>query len=263
MSFESVTLHAGQVGSGSTTQRAAQTHKGPNNWFYFCCAWLIAAVVIYGFAQTLSQNLLSAAIRRPLILWIHASVFFAWIALFVLQTTLVRVRKLRWHRTFGVAILAVGATMPLLGIATALAMARFNVMHGFRDPVDVAAHLSIPFNDLIFFSAMLAAAAWWRRRPEVHSRLMLIATCLLTAAAFARFPFITIEAFRLYAGVDLLLLLGVTHDLIVRRRMHAVYAISLPLVLIGQSTAMWLFLARPHWWVELMQRVLWLTRPLA
>jgi hypothetical protein len=236
--------------SRKTIPSAAHLHSWPNTWFYFGCAWLIGAIVAYGFAHTLSGRLLNAAIPRPRILWIHAAAFFAWIGLFILQSTLVRSRRVRWHRRLGVAIVLLGATMPLIGIATSLEMARFNVAHGLRDPDYAAAFLSIPFNDMVFFTSVLAAAVWWRKRTDIHRRLMLVATCLLTAAAFPRFPFITIQALRWYAGVDTLLLLGVLHDLIVRGRVHPAYAISLPPVLVGQFVAMTLFLARPHWWVE-------------
>jgi len=100
-----------------------------------------------------------------------------------------------------------------IGIATSLAMGEFNVTHELRDQSFARAFLAIPFNDMIFFTGTLAAAAWWRKRPDAHRRLMFIATCLLTAAAFARLPF-TILALRWYAGVDLLLLLGLVYDLV-------------------------------------------------
>jgi hypothetical protein len=255
MATEPVAALRAHSPSRETMRPAAYTRGWSDGWFYFGCAWLIVAVVAYGFAHTISENLLRAAIPRPGILWIHATVFFGWIGLFTLQSSLVRFRRVRWHRSFGRGILLLGATMPLIGIATSLVMARFNVAHG-SDPVDTAAFLSIPFNDMTFFSGVLAAAAWWRKRPDAHRRLMLIATCLLTAAAFPRFPFITINSLRWYAGVDLLLLLGVAHDLIVHRRVHAAYAICLPPVLIGQTVAMWLFLARPEWWVNFAERLM-------
>ncbi len=228
----------------------------PNDWFYFCCAWLITAAVVYGFAQTISNNLLHAAVPRPRILWVHAGLFFGWVVLFLLQTALIRSRRRYWHRRLGVIGLILGATIPVFGIATALAMARFDVAQGLRDSVYMAAHLSIPLNDMIFFAGVFAAGAWWRKRQDVHRRLMLLATCLLTAAAFARFPFITIAALRWYAGVDLLLLLAIAHDLVTMRRVHVAYAISIPPVLIGQIAAMWLFLARPHWWVEFARHLI-------
>jgi hypothetical protein len=58
----------------------------------------------------------------------------------------------------------------------------------------MAAHLSIPLNDMIFFAGVFAAAAWWRKRPDVHRRLMLVPTCLFTVAAFSRFPFTRSES---------------------------------------------------------------------
>jgi hypothetical protein len=135
-------------------------------------------------------------------------------------------------------------------------MARFYVAEGMRESAYVADHLSIPLNDMISFVAVFAAAAWWRKRPDVHRRLMLVATCLLTAAAFARFPSITITALRWYAGVDVLLLLALARDLVVERRVHVAYAISLPPLVIGQIVAMWLFLARPPWWVAFASRLM-------
>lgn len=221
----------------------------PDDWFYFGCAWLVLAAVAYGFAQTVSQNLLHVAVPRPPILWLHAGAFSAWIALFLLQSTLIRARHVRWHRRLGVAGVILGATIPPIGIATALIMGHFDIVQGLRAQAYAAAHLSIPFNDMIFFASTLFAAAWWRRRPEVHRRLMLVATCLLTSAAFPRFPFIMITALRWYPGVDALLLLAVAHDLSVHRRIHMAYLICLPPILVGQAVAMWLFLARPHWWL--------------
>lgn len=235
---------------------AAHWHGWPNNRFYFFFAWLVAAIVVYGFAHTITPRLLHAAIPRPHILWVHTVVFFAWIGLFILQTALVRSRNVRWHRRLGVATLILGAAMPLIGIATSLAMARFDVAHGLHDPVSAAAFLSIPFNDMILFAGALAAAFRWRRRPDMHRRLMLIATCMITPAAFARIPFATVQAFHGYLGVDALIAVGCAHDLIVHRRVHLAYLLSLPLVVLGQVIATWLFFARPYWWIEFAQRLL-------
>jgi hypothetical protein len=235
---------------------AAQLRGWPDNWFYFFFGWLVAAIVVYGFAHTITPRLLHPPIPRPLILWVHATVFFAWIGLFIVQTSLVRSRNVRWHRTFGVAILILGAALALIGVATSLAMSRFDIAHGLHDPVFLAAFLSIPFNDMVLFSGALAAAFWWRKRPDVHRRLMLVATCLLTPAAFSRFPFVMAQAFHGYVGVDVLIAVGCTHDLVVHRRVHSAYTLSLPAVLLGQVIATWLFLGRPDWWIEFAQRLL-------
>ncbi len=230
--------------------RDNRLHVWPAKWFYFWFSGLVALVVVYGFSHTVGKNLLRAAIARPLVLWVHAFVFFGWVALFIVQTTLIRTRHVAWHRTLGVAGMVMGAMIPVIGVTTTLQMSRFDLDHGFFDATEAAAFLSIPFNDMIFFTGALAAGFWWRKRPEVHRRMMLLATCLLTAAAFARFPFITIRALRWYAGVDTLLALAVAWDIRDTRRLQRAYAISLPLVVSGQVAAMWLYLARPTWWVK-------------
>src|ERR1019366_6160368 len=102
-----------------------ESRAWPGNWFYFCCSFLIAAVVLYGFSQTIGDNLLHAAIPRPLVLWVHALVFGGWIVLFIVQITFIRTRHVRWHRKLGVAAMVLGVTIPVIGVATSLEMARF------------------------------------------------------------------------------------------------------------------------------------------
>jgi hypothetical protein len=109
---------------------------------------------------------------------------------------------------------------------------------------------------MIAFSVAFALAIRWRRKPEFHRRLMLVASCTLTAAAFARFPFITITEIRWYGGVDLLILLGVLHDLVVVKKIHAVYVYGVPLIVFGQVVAMTFFLQRPPAWMTLTHRLL-------
>jgi uncharacterized integral membrane protein len=72
-----------------------QTRSLAGTYFYFFMSLLIAAVVIYGFSFTVDFNLLHPAVPRPLIVWVHAAVFSGWILFFILQTGLVRTRKVR------------------------------------------------------------------------------------------------------------------------------------------------------------------------
>jgi len=228
-----------------------------NRPFYFLMSILIAGLVVYGFSLTIGDNLFHPTVPRPRILYLHAAAFFAWVALFVTQTALVQTRHTGWHRRLGVTGLALGSVMPFIGIATSLAMARFNILHEGRDAELPAAFLAIPFNDMIAFTTAFALAIRWRKKPEFHRRLMLVASCCLTAAAFARFPFITITEIRWYGGVDLLILLGVLHDLVVNRKIHAIYAYGVPLLILGQVAAMTLFLQRTPAWMTITH---WLLR---
>jgi hypothetical protein len=212
---------------------------------------LISSAVAYGFGQTIGTNLIHPSVSRPWVLYVHACIFFGWVAVFVVQTALVQTRHVRWHRRLGWVGAAIGASIPTVGVATALSMARFNIHHSQDTPDGAAAFLIVPINDMVAFSVCVALGILWRRRPEHHRRLLLIATCCLTAAAFARFPFITVQALRWYAGVDALILLGVARDLVVSRNIHVVYRYALPALVLGQVVTMMLFLRSVPAWMAI------------
>jgi len=48
--------------------------------------------------------------------------------------------------------------------------------------------LAYPLWDMVVFTIAFALAVYWRKKSEFHRRLILIACCALTAAAFGRFP---------------------------------------------------------------------------
>src|SRR5258707_9447137 len=98
--------------------------------FYFWMSLLIAAVVVYGFSFTVNPNLFHPPSPRPAILYVHAVLFTGWLAFLTLQSALVRTRNVKVHRTLGWFGLALGATMPLVGVATAIVMTRMHIRAG-------------------------------------------------------------------------------------------------------------------------------------
>jgi hypothetical protein len=147
---------------------------------------LIAVVVIYGFSHTIGHNLLHASPIPPFILTIHAIVFPGWVLFFILQSALVRTRNVPLHRTLGWFGLALGTGVLVLGYLTATGMDRFFLQR--HHDTETPTFLIIQLMDLSSFAIPFALAIYWRRRPEFHRRLMLIASCCLTDAAFGRFP---------------------------------------------------------------------------
>src|SRR5437773_11275651 len=85
-------------------------------------------------------------------------------------------------------------------------MSRFNALKLHQ--ANTKADLVVPRFDMVAFSIPFALAVYWRKKPEIHRRLILVATCALTAAAFGRFPGNLLPPVFFYAGVDLLILLG-------------------------------------------------------
>jgi hypothetical protein len=158
----------------------------------------------------------------------------------------VRTRNVPLHRTLGWFGLAFGIGLVVLGYITATGMDRFFLQqHRMKTP----AFLIIQLMDLCCFAIPFALAIYWRRRPEFHRRLMLIATCGLTDAAFGRFPWLPLVFSS--GGVDALIFLGILRDLIVDRRIHKVYLYAFPLLLLFQIFCVQTYLHTSPWWVRI------------
>ena len=220
-------------------------------YFYFCMSLLIAVVVVYGFSHTIGHNLLHASPIPPFVLTIHAIVFPGWVLFFILQSALVRTRNVPLHRTLGWFGLALGIGIIVVGYLTAIGMDRFHLQ---GEPTDTPAFLIVQLMDLTCFAIPFALAIYWRRRPEYHRRLMLIASCGLTDAAFGRFPALPL-AFS-PVGVDALVLLGILRDLIVDRRIHKVYRYAFPLLILFHIFCMQTYLHTAHWWLRIATAIL-------
>jgi hypothetical protein len=225
-----------------------------DKYFYFFMSLLIAVVVVYGFSHTVNRNLFHPAVPRPFLLSIHAAVFSAWVLFFIFQSALVRTHNVKLHRITGWFGVALGIVMPVLGVSTAITMDRFEI-HRLHE-TDVAPFLIVPLYDVIAFFIPFALAIYCRKKPEFHRRLMLLATCALTAAAFGRFPEQILPYPWFYSGVDLLILLGVAHDLIVNRRVHKVYLYGLPAFVLCQAIVTYTFFTNAPWWMKIANAIL-------
>jgi hypothetical protein len=224
--------------------------------FYCFMAWLIAIVVVWGFSRTVGEKLIHPAVPRPFLLYLHAGIFSGWVAFFILQTTLVRTGKVRWHRWMGWFGGVLGAAVAMVGISTAITMARFNIRNFHSRYAGEA--LLVSFYDMAAFAISFALAVYWRGKPDFHRRLMLVATCALTAAAFGRFPIPphVRSAVFFYACVDLLIFLGVARDLIVDRRVHQVYLYALPAFVICQGVVVYTVYHHSPYWLRLAHPIL-------
>jgi hypothetical protein len=224
-----------------------------SRYFYFSMALAMAGLVVWGFSRTVEANLFHAKPQRPLLLWMHGTAFATWMVFFILQSALVRVRKVSVHRFLGWFGAALATVMVVLGFTVSIVMTRFDmsVLH----QTDVASFLSIPFEDMIVFGSCVALAIYWRTRPEYHRRLIFIASCVLMDAAIGRFDFWYNHSI-FYAGLDLLIVLGMMRDWIVDGRAHKVYLYALPPMILLQSLAVYMWRVNPVWWQGINHAIL-------
>lgn len=170
-----------------------QTHVLGRNglldkYFYFAMSLLVAAIVVWGFSHTVNERLFHATLPRPFLLWIHAAAFSTWVVFFILQSALIRTHHVHVHRSLGWFGAALGTIMVPLGITTAIVMARFDTVRLHQPGAD--AFLIEPFFDMLAFGVCFGLAVLWRKKPEVHRRLIFIATVVLLDAAFGRIPYL-------------------------------------------------------------------------
>jgi hypothetical protein len=223
-----------------------------DRYFYFCMSLLFAAIVAIGFSRTVNQNLFHPATSRPRILWFHAGAFTGWVVFFIFQSALVRTRNIKWHRFFGWFGAALAAVMVVLGIITAIVMGRFDAVQLHQpDPT----FLGIPFLDMAAFATLVSLAIFWRKTSELHRRLLFIATCVLLDAPFGRFDYI-FNNNLFYVCLDMVILLGVARDLLVNRRVHAVYRYVLPILIACQCFTIYLWHGAAAWWVGITQKII-------
>lgn len=217
-----------------------------DRYFYLGMSLLVAAAVVYGFSHTVDQNLIHAAPPRPWILWVHGTLFSGWVLFFMLQSALVRTRNVKVHRTLGWFGAGMAGLMTVVGTSTAVVMDHFNFYRLHAPGAKV--FFAIQLLDMVSFTTLFWLAVYWRKKPEFHRRLMLMATCVLLTAAFARFPYVSVV--RADLCVDGMILLGVARDLIVNRKVHAVYRYALPVLVVWQVFMVQVWVHHPAWWVR-------------
>lgn len=213
-----------------------QSYASLDDWFYFFMSLLIATIVVYGFGQRAEKQLIHPLHPKPPVMWIHIAVFSGWVLFYIAQSALVRTHNVWLHRRVGWFGVALGASLPIVGMLTTVIMRHFDLQ--YSDLRKIAPNLTVGLMDMVSFTVPFALAIWWRKEPERHRRLMLVATCALTAGAFVRFPPFFHPWPWYHLGVDLLIVLAMMRDLIIQRRIHPVYAWSLPLLFAAQVAAM-------------------------
>ena len=239
-----------------TARSQSRTVALLDRYFYLLMALVIACVVLAGFSRTIDKKLIHPDIPRPFVLYLHAAVFSAWVAFLIVQSALVQSGRVRWHRTLGWFGLGLGTATFVVGIRTAITMARFNIVHYHARYADLS--LLISFYDIVAYGIPFALAVLWRKRPEFHRRLMFIATCALTSAAFGRLPIpphVRPSVF-FYSCVDVLIFLGFVRDWLVNRRIHPVYLCALPASILCQVAVVHAIYSHSPTWLRIAHSIL-------
>jgi hypothetical protein len=210
-------------------------------------AALFFATVLTGFIPTSMQKLAAVAAgeRMPLpgFMHFHAFMMGTWITLLLVQTTLMATGKKGWHMKLGLVSVAVAPAVlvSMVGVTgatfTQLATLPAGVMpaEALSDVKFFLSNILLEqIREVLLFPAFIIWALLVRREdPEMHKRLIIIATLPLLSAAIDRVTWLpsTLPASPASMYITQLLWLApvLIYDLWRRGRLHRAYVIGIGL----------------------------------
>ena len=166
-----------------TAAQSPQARAEPHR-FYMWMAYACAGIAFAGFAPTYWAPLATGSASAPAIVHLHGLLFSAWTIFFIVQTTLVSQGRVEHHRTLGLLGIALATAMLFVGIAAQIHSIRIGIEAGLEN--HNRAFSIVPVTIILTFAALVAAAIANIKRPEIHRRLMLVATISILPPAIAR-----------------------------------------------------------------------------
>jgi hypothetical protein len=152
--------------------------------FFFHIAAICVVVAFAGFVSRYFAPIAAGTFAARALVHLHGVVMWTWMLLFAWQAWLATHGRLRRHRAFGMAGIALFTLAVWLGISVALLQLDQQIIDGDgnRARAFVALPLSLALAMVVLFTAALLNA----RRPEAHARLMLLVTLVALTPALAR-----------------------------------------------------------------------------
>lgn len=226
---------AGSSAPGEATALIKAGSASSERLFHAGMAWLLVVVAVGGFAPRSLAILNGTMPMPPLVVHLHAAVMASWVSLLAVQATLTLAGRMDLHRKAGLASLVVGPLVLIMLVA--ITIARQNAAYGTPAGPIVNNILFVQIRSIVLFPTFFIWALRTRRTdPQMHMRLMLLATLSLLDAGIARMSWLPHNQFpREYLAIHLYLLLllipPLLHDLIRLRGIHRAWVWGLVLML--------------------------------
>ena len=229
------------------SRSATTANPGATRGFYVWMAAACALIAFVGFAPTYWLQLAPGTFVGSPLLHLHGLLFAAWPLYLLLQTAFVARGRVARHRTWGLLGVSLATSMVLVGFAVANDVLATRLAAGYGDAAR-AFHIAST-SMITLFGVFVGAAIVCVSRPEVHKRLMLLATFSMLTPAIARLFFAAnvgigpglrpglgppraIESVLAPSLItDALILLGIVYDLRTRGRPHPAYVFGGALML--------------------------------
>ena len=218
--------------------------------FYVGFSAACLAIAAIGFMPTYWMQLAPGTFDGPPLVHLHAVLFSAWPLYFLVQTLLAARGQVARHRAWGLLGASLATAMVIVGIAVANDVLATRLENGYGDRAR-AFHI-VSMSMMVLFAVFVATALACVSRPEIHKRLMVLATISILPPATARLFFAisvgigpglrpsggpprTVESVLMPAMVaDMLILAAIVYDVRTRGRPHPAYVVGGAIVLAVQ-----------------------------
>lgn len=152
--------------------------------FFFFMALACVTIALAGFVSRYFAPMASGRFAAPKLVHIHGLVMWSWMLLFAWQSWLASTGRMRRHRLFGMAGIALFTLAVWIGASVAIQQLDRQLDAGAGDAA--RAFLAMPISLAVMMIVLFAAAIFNARRPDVHARLMLLVTLVALTPALAR-----------------------------------------------------------------------------
>jgi hypothetical protein len=224
-------------------RREAPPNRIWDRVFFSGMILFVLATAIIGFWPTYYG---AGVIHAPLpsaLVHVHAVVVTLWLVLLVVQSALISAKRVRVHKTLGIAGFGLAAVMIVLGFMTGVAAMRRGAT---VPPIDPRTFMVLPLGDIFVFTVLIVCAGVYRYKPVLHKRYVLFGTIMMLDAALGRVPYQHHPGARLASSL-FLLFAPLVYDLVSLRRVTvATWASELLIVVVFffrfpvAQTAAWL-----------------------
>ncbi len=198
-----------------------------SNRFYIALSLLVTAIAFVGFWPTYFGPLFAGTVDKLPVIHVHAAVYVGWLAIFIAQATFAATKRMDLHVRLGNFAIGYGVLVIVMGVTVAISMFAVRMHAGNFE--DAAGRLVAPLSDMVFFAPLFSAAVLLRRKPEIHKRLMIVATTLLLVAAVGRMTFVG-KPWPMLLVWSSPLLLGAVYDVVRRRAIPWIYVLGVGVI---------------------------------
>lgn len=223
----------------------AVTEPRTRPWIYVGLALGMSVTVYWGFAYSYFTPILAGAYPEvsPAI-HVHGWSFFLWFLLLPLQALLMATGRRRMHMTLGGASIALAAVMVFTGVL--VASVRLQQGLSATEPDELTMFWK-DFGQLIMYNMILfvgfyGTAIARRDQPDVHKRMIVLASASVLPAAIFRvivglagFYWLATPGWVIPAAFFLpamFIVIGMVNDRAAQGGVHRVYLVGLPVLLV-------------------------------